>query len=356
MTAAVAYRHRTGRPPMFVVTISGPVVVTDDATDKPITDPERLATFDGLNSGRETCSRHHHGTVADLALKGGQVRLVFDAATRKLRVVSAFDSRRKLTKEELAELIGDTRGQWSDGIGEGGFDAVMEKRKVFIDLSPDTGGRVTATQVEDDRPVPKVSAAKAAAADLVKAAGAGDLPKVKELVAARAKLGGRGRHGHTPLTAAISGDHLDVALYLIEQGADVSLEDRNGTDPLRWAAIRSGWVMEHQNVKLAAVLLDTGAAVETRDQDGFTPLLWAANRGAVKLVELLIARGADVNAKTTRKYNAGRTALYLAGHSDVVRVLLAAGADPKALTEDGGPTWEQQTPAVAKLLKEAAGT
>ena len=340
---------------MFVVTISGPVVVTDDATDKPITDPERLATFGGLNSDRETCSKYHHGTVADLGLKGGQVRLVFDAAKKKLRVVSAFDSRRKLTKRELAELIDDTRGQWSDGIGEGCFDTVMEKREVFIDLSPDTGGKVTATQVEDDRPVPKVSAARASAADLVKAAGAGDFPTVKELVAAKAKLGGRGQHGHTPLTAAISGDHLDVAVYLIEQGADVSLADKTGSDPLRWAAIRSGWVRKHQNVKLAAVLLDQGATVDTRDTDGFTPLLWAANRGAVNLVELLIARGADVNAKTTQKFNAGRTALYLAGNIGVVRVLLAAGADPRALTEDGGPTWEQQTPAVAKLLKEAAG-
>jgi uncharacterized protein len=350
-----AVRHRTGKPPMFVVTISGPVVVTDDATDKPITDPERLATFDGLNSGRETCSKYHHGTVADLELKDGLVRLVFDAAKKKLRVVSSFDSRRKLTKKELAELIDDTSGQWSDGIGEGCFDTVMEKRKVFIDLSPDNGGKMTATQVEDDRPVPKASAANALTANLVKAAGAGDFPKVKELVAAKAKLDGRGQHGYTPLTAAISGDHLEVALYLIEQGADVSLKDKNGTDPLRWAAIRSGWVMKHQNVRLATLLLDKGAAVDTRDKNGFTPLIWAANRGAVKLVELLIARGVDVNAKTTQKHNAGRTALYMARNIDVVRVLLAAGADPNALTEDGGPIWEQQTPAAAKLLKEAAG-
>ena len=119
--------------------------------------------------------------------------------------------------------------------------------------------------------------------------------------------------------------------------------------------MRSGWVMKHQNVSLAAALLNKGAAVDARDEDGFTPLLWAANRGAVKLVEFLIARGADVNAKTTQEGNAGRTALYLSGNSGVARVLLAAGADPKALTEDGGPTWEQQTPAVTKLLRAAAG-
>lgn len=341
---------------MFVITISGPVVVTDDATDKPITDAVRLATFDGLNSGRETCVKYHHGPVADLELKGGQVRLMFDAAKKKLSVVSVFDSKRKLTKNELAALIDDTSGQWSDGIGEGCFDSVMERKKVFIDLSPDTGGKATATQAEDDRPAPKVSAAKASAADLVKAAGAGDLPKVKELVAAKVKLDGRGQHGFTPLTAAISGDHLEVALYLIEAGASVTVTDKSGTDPLSWAAIRSGWVMKHQNVKLATALLDRGAAIDARNKDGFTPLLWAANRGATKLVELLIARGADVNTTTTEKYNAGRNALYMSANINVARVLLAAGTDPKTVTEDGDPTWEQQTPAVTKLLKGAASS
>lgn len=117
----------------------------------------------------------------------------------------------------------------------------------------------------------------------------------------------------------------------------MSLEDKNGTDPFRWAAIRSGWVMKHQNVTLAGVLLDEGAAVDARDKDGFTPQIWAANRGAVRLVEFLIARGADVNARTTQQDNAGRSGLYMAGSVGVVRVPLAAGADPRALTEDGGP-------------------
>jgi hypothetical protein len=339
---------------MFVITISGPVVVTDDATDRPITEPERLAAFDGLHSGRETCAKYHAGAVADLGLTGGQVRLAFDPAKKKLRVVSAFTGPRKLTKAELAELIDDTRGQWSDGIGEGCFDAVMDRLKVFIELVPDVG-RPTATQVDDGRPAPKVSAAKASAAELVKAAGAGDLPRVRELVAGKAKLDGRGLHGHTPLTAAIAGDHLEVALFLIESGASITVTDKEGAGPLKWAAVRSGWVKSHQNVKLAAALLDKGAQVDAPDRDGFTPLIWAANRGAVKLVRFLLEHGADVNARTTQKYNAGRTALMLAGDLATVRALLAAGADPTAVDENGDPTWAQHTGATARLLKEKAG-
>ena len=81
----------------------------------------------------------------------------------------------------------------------------------------------------------------------------------------------------------------------------------------------------------------------------------AANRQATKLVKLLIERGADVNAKTTEKYNSGRTALLFAGNVATIRVLLDAGADPKAVDENGQHTWHNQTAAVAKLLKDAAG-
>jgi hypothetical protein len=335
---------------MFVVTVSGPVVVTDDATDKPITDPARLAAFGGLNSGRETCVKYQHGAVADLGLKGGQVRLVFDPAAKKLRVESAFDSTRKLTKAELAELIADTRGQWSDGIGEACFDSVMDRKRVFIELVPDLK-KVKATQTEDERPVPKVSAGKASAAALLKAAGAGDLPKVKELVAAKAKLDGRGLYGFTPLTAAICSDHMEVALFLIEAGADVSAKDKLGGTPLTWAASRSQWVMRHQNVRVVAALLDKGAKIDARDKEGITPLMWACSRGAVKLVELLIARGADVNARSSKR---GHTPLVWAKNIATVRVLLAAAADPSAVDKNGQPTWEHHTAATAKLLKEAA--
>jgi hypothetical protein len=41
--------------------------------------------------------------------------------------------------------------------------------------------------------------------------------------------------------------------------------------------------------------------------------------------------------------------------ADPLLVLLAAGADPMAVTESGGPTWEQHTGATVKLLKAAAG-
>jgi ankyrin repeat protein len=63
-------------------------------------------------------------------------------------------------------------------------------------------------------------------------------------------------------------------------------------------------------------------------------LIAAASDGDANAVQVLLARGADVNAKT----NNGQTALMLASgyrHLDVVQALLAAGADVNAKDSRG---------------------
>jgi ankyrin repeat protein len=191
---------------------------------------------------------------------------------------------------------------------------------------------------------------------LGRAAEAGDLDAVKEMLASgKAKIDARGGGlGRTPLSEAIANDHLAVALYLVKQKADPNAADRGGWTPLLWAASRSAFV-RHRNVKLAAALLDAGADVDARDEDGMTPLMWAANRGADRLVKLLLDRGADVNAKTTQKYNSKRTALMFAQGLAMVWTLLEAGADPKAVEESGMHTWDFHRGPARKLLKERAG-
>ena len=49
--------------------------------------------------------------------------------------------------------------------------------------------------------------------------------------------------------------------------------------------------------EIVELLIAKGADVDAKDEDGWTPLHWAVVNGHEETVELLLANGSDVNAK-----------------------------------------------------------
>jgi ankyrin repeat protein len=180
----------------------------------------------------------------------------------------------------------------------------------------------------------------------------------------------------TPLLYATREGHLELAHLLIDHGANVELADGNGVTPLINAIINASIIRVNRSgtsdhLKIAQLLLDRGADVNAADWYGETPL-WAAvdvrnlelgrdgnDRGvrgeALALIERLLESGADPNART-REYPherrfilvvvgsvswvdlTGQTPFLRAaasGDVEVMRLLLAHGADPHIATEAG---------------------
>src|SRR5258708_2358202 len=82
-------------------------------------------------------------------------------------------------------------------------------------------------------------------------------------------------------------------------------------------------------------LLTSGDDVNAAQGDGMTALHWAARHGDVDLIRMLVAAGANVKA-TTRLGN--HTPLLMAceiGSAGAIEALLAAGADLKGTTASG---------------------
>ncbi|CAG5082832.1 Similar to ILK: Integrin-linked protein kinase (Cavia porcellus) [Cotesia congregata] len=83
------------------------------------------------------------------------------------------------------------------------------------------------------------------------------------------------------------------------------------------------WCREGNAMQVRVWLDDTEHDMNQGDDHGFSPLHWCAKEGHSKLAELLVSRGARINA-TNRGDD---TPLHLAsahGHRDIVQLLLTA--------------------------------
>jgi ankyrin repeat protein len=105
----------------------------------------------------------------------------------------------------------------------------------------------------------------------------------------------------TPLLSAVQQNFIEMVKLLVERGADVNLQNENGTTPLIKACF-------NEFFEIAKYLVENNADINRSDKEGFTPLMFAAGKGNEKLSEYLIDRSADINSENRD----GITALFLA--------------------------------------------
>jgi cytohesin len=187
--------------------------------------------------------------------------------------------------------------------------------------------------------------------DIWTAAKEGNIEVVKQHLDAGTDVNAKDEYGWTSLHEAARKGHKEIVELLIAKGADVNAKDSDGRTPadssisimidlLRKHGGKTGADLsihkaaEQGNIEAVTQHLAAGANVNAKDEDSKTPLLHAAVDGHKDVVELLIAKGADIELRCT---TCGGTALGHAasgGHKEIIELLIEKGADVNAKDEN----------------------
>ena len=141
-------------------------------------------------------------------------------------------------------------------------------------------------------------------------------------------------NGYHPLIRAADSGWLKVAAFLLDHGADVNAAAA-GDSGRTFGPTALHQAATFGNKAMVELLLSRGADVNAKDDDGRTPLYLATERGFQAIVEVLLANKADVNVSDRQS---GITPLHRAaesGRAKIVQQLLAAGANPNMETSEG---------------------
>lgn len=136
----------------------------------------------------------------------------------------------------------------------------------------------------------------------------------------------------TPLLLAIDRGKSQIALLLIERGADVNARTGDTGNGKTQTALM--WAARERQKDVVPSLLAHGADFRVRNELGVTALDAAAEGGDPEIVEALMAAGADVNVRT----NTGKTPLMRAavhGRTEAAGALVAGGAHANDADQDG---------------------
>lgn len=195
------------------------------------------------------------------------------------------------------------------------------------------------------------------AAELIDAARRNDAARIDELLAAGTPVDATDSQGCTALLIATHHDSVAAAAALIAAGADVNRQDQIQDSPFLYAGAEG-------RLEILRMTLRADADLRSTNRYGGTALIPAAHHGHVETVRELLATAIDVDHVNKLGWTALLEAIILGdggpAHTEIARILIAAGADVNLADAEGvKPLTHARSrgqAGIVRLLEQAGAT
>ncbi|KAF3825121.1 hypothetical protein GH733_005755, partial [Mirounga leonina] len=182
---------------------------------------------------------------------------------------------------------------------------------------------------------------------LAEACSEGDVNAVRKLLIEGRSVNEHTEEGESLLCLACSAGYYELAQVLLAMHANVEDRGIKGDITPLMAAANGGHVkivkllLAHKadvnaqsSTDVVKVLLESGASIEDHNENGHTPLMEAGSAGHVEVARLLLENGAGINTHSNEFKESALTLACYKGHLEMVRFLLEAGADQEHKTDE----------------------
>jgi hypothetical protein len=171
-----------------------------------------------------------------------------------------------------------------------------------------------------------------------------NLESIQELITFKANPNIANSIGETPLMVACTST---AALLLLENGADIDLQNNWGETALIRAIVRKNTDAAKNKTNLVQLLIEKGASIDIQDASGKTALMHAIEKKDKLCIALLLKH----NARLDLKNKMGINALYIAeqnGLSEFINICL----NTHSISSQAQPLPEKTFPTILSRLLE----
>ena len=200
------------------------------------------------------------------------------------------------------------------------------------------------------------TSASAQTLSLHDAVAAGDVAAVTSRIKSGTLLDEKDSSGRTALLLAVDKGATEIALALIAAGSDINAQAANKDTP---------WLLAGASgrTEILAAMIPKGPDLSIRNRYGGNALIPACERGHVDTVRLLLTTKIDVDHVNDLGWTCLLEAVILgdggSAHQAIVKMVLAAGANPDLADKDGitpfGHATARGQKEIAGLLAQAGG-